>query len=43
MGYQGVYGVEILSDAQRALPVDEAARVAFESTMAQFALSETYN
>jgi len=39
-GYDGAYGIEILSDEHRALPVEEAARVAFDSTMAQFALIE---
>lgn len=36
-GYDGIYGVEIVSDAQRALPVAEAARLSFEATMTQFA------
>ena len=37
-GYSGAYGVEMISDAQRRLPVDEAARVAYRSTRAQFDL-----
>lgn len=37
-GYQGLYGVEIVSDAQRALPLADAARMSFDTTMAQFAL-----
>lgn len=36
-GYQGLYGVEIVSDAQRALPLEDAARLSFEATRAQFA------
>lgn len=36
-GYDGLYGVEILSDEQRRRPVDEAARLSFEATMHQFA------
>jgi sugar phosphate isomerase/epimerase len=35
-GYQGFYGVEILSDEHRLLPPDEAARRSFDATMAQF-------
>jgi len=31
-GYEGLYGVEILSDEHRALDVEEAARRAYEST-----------
>jgi len=37
-GYDGAYGVEMISDAQRKLPVDEAARVAYRTTRAQFDL-----
>jgi sugar phosphate isomerase/epimerase len=36
-GYDGPYGVEILSDANRLLTVGDAARLAFESARAQFA------
>ena len=35
-GYQGLYGVEILSDEHRARDVKVAARVAIESARAQF-------
>ena len=30
-GYDGPFGVEILSDALRALPLDEAARRSFDT------------
>lgn len=36
-GYDGLYGVEILSDAQRAMLPAEAAQRSFDATMAQFA------
>jgi sugar phosphate isomerase/epimerase len=36
-GYQGPWGVEILSETLRKLPLHEIARRAFETTMAQFA------
>jgi sugar phosphate isomerase/epimerase len=36
-GYQGLYGVEIVSGAQRALPLADAARLSFDASMAQFA------
>jgi sugar phosphate isomerase/epimerase len=36
-GYRGPMGVEILSHENRARPLDEAARVIFESTTLQFA------
>jgi sugar phosphate isomerase/epimerase len=36
-GYDGPYGVEILSDEIRALDVADAARVTFDTTLAQFA------
>lgn len=36
-GYDGVYGVEMVSNAHRRLPLDEAAERAFATTMAQFA------
>jgi sugar phosphate isomerase/epimerase len=35
-GYGGPYGVEILSDEIRAMPVDQAARVTFDAALAQF-------
>ena len=35
-GYRGYYGVEILSETHRKLPLDEMARRSFETTMAQF-------
>jgi len=37
-GYGGAYGIEILSDAHRALPVKDAARAAIRSARAQFDL-----
>lgn len=36
-GYSGPYGVEILSDTFRKLPLDQAARLSFETSAAQFA------
>ena len=36
-GYEGVYGVEILSETQRQLFPAEAAQRSFDATMAQFA------
>jgi sugar phosphate isomerase/epimerase len=36
-GYDGLYGVEILSDEQRAMFPAEAAKCSFDATMAQFA------
>ena len=36
-GYDGVYGVEILSETQRQLFPAEAAQRSFDATMAQFA------
>jgi sugar phosphate isomerase/epimerase len=36
-GYDGVYGVEMVSDAHRRLSLDEAAERSFATTMAQFA------
>jgi sugar phosphate isomerase/epimerase len=36
-GYTGPWGVEILSDTFRKLPLEEMARRAFDATMAQFA------
>jgi sugar phosphate isomerase/epimerase len=35
-GYQGLYGVEVISDAQRALTLDQAAQRSYQATMAQF-------
>lgn len=35
-GYDGVYGVEILSDAMRVMEPEEAARKSFDATIAQF-------
>jgi sugar phosphate isomerase/epimerase len=35
-GYSGPWGVEILSERHRKLPLEEMARTAFQSTMAQF-------
>ena len=35
-GYLGYYGVEILSEKHRKLPLDEMARRSFDTTMAQF-------
>jgi sugar phosphate isomerase/epimerase len=39
-GYKNPYGVEIISDAHRALPVALAARLALESARGQFILAE---
>lgn len=36
VGYQGYYGVEILSETYRKLPLEEMTRRSFETTMAQF-------
>ena len=35
-GYRGYYGVEILSEKHRKLPLDEMARRSFDTTMEQF-------
>jgi sugar phosphate isomerase/epimerase len=35
-GYRGYYGVEILSERHRKLPLDEMARRSFDATMRQF-------
>ena len=35
-GFDGPWGVEIISDAHRALPVDQALAAAYSSTMRQF-------
>ena len=37
-GYDGAYGVEMISDAHRKLSVDEAARIAYRTTRHQFDL-----
>jgi sugar phosphate isomerase/epimerase len=37
-GYDGPYGIEVLSLANRTLPLDEVARRAYETTMAQFGM-----
>ncbi|MNZ79503.1 Xylose isomerase-like TIM barrel [compost metagenome] len=37
-GYDGLYGIEIVSDAQRALPLEQAARLPVEATLRQFDL-----
>jgi sugar phosphate isomerase/epimerase len=39
-GYNNPYGIEIISDAHRALPVREAARLALQSARGEFALAE---
>ena len=36
-GFRGVYGVEVISDTYRKLPVREQAKRSFDGTMAQFA------
>jgi sugar phosphate isomerase/epimerase len=36
MGYEGPWGVEVLSDALRRLPIDETFDRAYETTIAQF-------
>jgi sugar phosphate isomerase/epimerase len=41
-GYQDPYGIEIISDAHRALPLEAAARLAIESARDQFALAQRY-
>jgi sugar phosphate isomerase/epimerase len=35
-GYSGMYGVEVVSDANRALDLDQAAQRSYEATMKQF-------
>lgn len=35
-GYQGRYGVEILSETYRSMPVDKAAKTSFDATVALF-------
>jgi sugar phosphate isomerase/epimerase len=37
-GYDGPYGIEVLSLANRSLPLDEVAERAYETTMAQFTM-----
>jgi len=39
-GYDGLYGVEILSDQQRARPVADAAHLSFEAAMHQFRVAD---
>jgi hypothetical protein len=34
--WQGLYGVEIVSDAQRAMPLEEAAALSFQAASRQF-------
>ena len=36
LGFSGPWGVEILADAHRALPLDEALRASFCAAIAQF-------
>ena len=36
VGFTGPWGVEIISDAHRARPLDEAMDAAYRATMAQF-------
>jgi sugar phosphate isomerase/epimerase len=36
IGYEGLYGVEIVSDAQRALPLEQAAELSFRAASRQF-------
>src|SRR5262249_19542070 len=40
MGYAGPWGVEVLSEELRNLPIDEIFRRAYQSTAAQFATLE---
>ncbi len=35
-GYAGLFGVEVLSDAQRMLPLDQAAHLTYQAAIAQF-------
>jgi sugar phosphate isomerase/epimerase len=35
-GYRGLYGVEMVSDAHRALALDQAAQLSYRAAMAQF-------
>jgi sugar phosphate isomerase/epimerase len=35
-GYSGLFGVEVISDAQRALPLDQAAQLTYQAAIAQF-------
>ncbi len=39
-GYHGVYGVEMVSDAHRALSLEQAAERSFATTMRQFAIAD---
>jgi hypothetical protein len=36
VGYEGPWGVEVLSEALRALPIEEEFQRAYETTIAQF-------
>ncbi len=36
-GYDGIYGVEVLSEELRSMPVDQVAERAFKATMGEFA------
>src|SRR5204862_412246 len=36
IGYEGPWGVEVLSAEQRALPIDEAFQRAYDTSLAQF-------
>lgn len=38
-GYQGLIGVEIVSEQQRALPLEDAARLSYEASVKQIALA----
>ena len=42
-GFNGVYGVEIINEKYRLLPLREQAKRSFDGTMAQFAPQETGN
>jgi sugar phosphate isomerase/epimerase len=42
-GYDGPYGVEILSEEFRKLPLDEACRRSFDTSVAQFAFADSRN
>jgi hypothetical protein len=36
LGYDGPWGVEVLSEEQRSLPIEEEFQRAYETTLAQF-------
>lgn len=42
-GYKGPYGIEVISDDQRKMPVKDVARKAIETSRAQFELAQSYN